>query len=131
MEIPKAIKDEIWEYCRVNNITNVDEFTLKLIKQGFTIEKFGATPTANEKIIEKIIEKIVEVPIEKIVEKVVEVPVVMVDTEISDKLKEHIALVAKLREDLTKAIDMSDVLRKELEEEKNKNNGKRDFYGEK
>lgn len=130
MEIPKVIKDEIWEYCRVNNITNVDEFTLKLLKQGFTMEKFGATPTAKEKIIEKIIEKIVEVEVIKEVEKIIEVPVVMVDTEISDKLKEHIALVVRLRGDLAKALDMSDVLRKELDEEKKKNNGKRDMYGE-
>ena len=100
MEIPKTIKDEIWDYCRVNNITNVDEFTLRLIKQGFTIEKFGATPIAKEKIVEKIIEKIVEVPVEKIVEKIIEVPVAMVDTEVSDKLKEHIELVIKLRKDL-------------------------------
>lgn len=63
MVIPKSLKDEIWEYCRVNNISNIDEFTLKLIKQGFTIEKFGATPEAKERIVEKI----VEVPVEKIV----------------------------------------------------------------
>jgi hypothetical protein len=131
MELPKELKDDIILYCKANKIDDIDGFTIKLVKQGLTVIKFGATPTANEKIVEKIIEKIVEVPIEKIVEKVVEVPVVMVDTEISDKLKEHIALVVKLREDLTKAVDMSDALRKELEEEKNKNNGKRDFYGEK
>ena len=56
MELSKALKDEIWDYCRVNNISNIDEFTLKLIKQGFTIEKFGATPST--KVIEKEVEKI-------------------------------------------------------------------------
>lgn len=44
MEIPKQLKDEIWEYCRVNSITNIDEFTIKLLKQGFTVEKYGAVP---------------------------------------------------------------------------------------
>ena len=63
MEIPKELKDDIWEYCRLNDITNIDEFTLKLLRQGFTVEKFGATPITT--IVEKIVEKIVEVPVEK------------------------------------------------------------------
>ena len=71
MDLPKNLKDEIWDYCRVNNIPNIDEFTLKLVKQGFTVEKFGATPTT--KVVEKEVEKIVEVPVEKIVEKIVRV----------------------------------------------------------
>jgi len=57
MEIPKKLKDEIWDYCRINNISNIDEFTLNLIKTGFTVEKFGATPST--KIVEKEVEKIV------------------------------------------------------------------------
>ena len=75
MEIPKKFKDEIWDYCRVNDIPNIDEFILKMITQGFTVEKYGAAPTARERIVEKIVEKIVEVPVDKIVEKIVEVPV--------------------------------------------------------
>lgn len=69
MEIPKALKDEVWNYCRVNNIPNIDEFVIKLVQQGFTVEKYGAVPES--KVIEKIVEKIVEVPVEKIVEKVI------------------------------------------------------------
>lgn len=49
MEIPKQLKDDIWDYCRVNSITNIDEFIVKLIRQGFTIEKFGATPMITNK----------------------------------------------------------------------------------
>jgi hypothetical protein len=78
MEIPKDIKDQVWDYCRVNNITNVDQFMLDCLKQGFTVEKYGTSPIVPqviEKEVEKIVEKIVEVPVEKIVEKVVEVPV--------------------------------------------------------
>ena len=26
MEVPKKLKDEIWEYCRLNDISNIDEF---------------------------------------------------------------------------------------------------------
>ena len=44
MELPKDIKDEIWDYCRVNDISSVDDFITKMVKQGFTSEKFGSTP---------------------------------------------------------------------------------------
>jgi len=99
MELPKQIKDEIWEYCRVNNISNVDEFTIKMVQQGFTSEKFGATPWDKpaeiiEKEVEKIVEKevIKEVPVEveKIVEKEVikEVPVeVIKEVEVIREIK--------------------------------------------
>ena len=77
MEIPKKLKDEIWEYCRMNDIPNIDEFIIKMVRQGYTVEKFGATPlgTGEVKEIEKVVEVIKEVPVEKIVEVVKEVPV--------------------------------------------------------
>ena len=98
MEIPKKLKDEIWDYCRANNISNIDEFQLKLFTQGFTIEKFGATPST--KVIEKEVEKIVEVPVEKIVEKIVEVPVEKIvekEVYISDN-EEILKLTEKISE---------------------------------
>ena len=69
MEIPKELKNDIWDYCRANNITNIDDFTLKCLKQGFSVGRYGATPVT--RTIEKEVEKIVEVPVEKIVEKIV------------------------------------------------------------
>ena len=77
MEIPKKLKDEIWEYCRMNDIPNIDEFIIKLLQQGYTVEKFGATPlgTGEVKEVEKVVEVVKEVPVEKIVEVVKEVPV--------------------------------------------------------
>ena len=122
MEIPTNLKDEIWNYCRINNITNVDEFTLKLVKQGFTVEKFGATPTTTEKIVE--VEKIVE----KLVEKLVEVPVVMVDTQVSEELKKYIELYKGLQIEINNLTGINEGLKKELEAEKNKK--KKDIYGE-
>jgi len=53
MNIPKELNNEIWEYCRTNNIPNIEAFMLKMLKQGFTVEKYGATP--NEKIIERVV----------------------------------------------------------------------------
>lgn len=113
MTLPTSLNNDIWEYCRANAITNIDEFIIKLVKQGFTIEKFGATPQPNEKIVEKI------------VERTIEVPVPMIDTEISEKLKEHIELVETLRKELSDALLNNAELNKELSKKNN-----RDIYGE-
>lgn len=126
MEIPNDLKDEIWDYCRANNITNIDEFTLKLLKQGFTSEKFGSTPMI--KTIEKEVEKIVEVEVEKIVEKIVEVPVNMVDTELSDKYTELIKSYESLQSEVEKLKVENVRITKELGVEIQKN--KKDIYGE-
>ena len=126
MEIPKELNNEIWEYCRANNITNIDDFTLRLLKQGFTSEKFGSTPMI--KTVEKEVEKIVEVPVEKIIEKIVEVPVNMVDTELTENVKKYMGLYNTCQSELTKALSLNETLTKELEVEKKKH--KKDIYGE-
>jgi hypothetical protein len=109
MVIPKELNNEIWDYCRANNITAIDDFTVKLIKQGFTVEKYVATPVANEKIIEKI----VEVPVEKIIEK-----------EVYITNDEEVITLGKKINDLTN--ELNDV-KNQLELEKKK---KKDIYGE-
>jgi hypothetical protein len=77
MEIPKNLKDQIWEYCRLNDITDLNAFMVKSLQQGFNIEKYGPTPFNNKEseVLEKIVEVIKEVPVEVIkeVEKIVEV----------------------------------------------------------
>tara|TARA_R100000908_G_scaffold23482_1_gene9506 strand:+ start:13881 stop:14450 length:570 start_codon:yes stop_codon:yes gene_type:complete len=102
MELPKEIKDEIWEYCRVNEITNINEFTLKMVKNGFTSEKFGSTPwdkPAEIKEVEKIVEVekevIKEVPIEVIkeIEKIIEKEVFVTDDEANKELQKELAEV--------------------------------------
>ena len=126
MELPKELKNDIWDYCRVNDITNIDEFTIKLVKQGFTIEKFGGTPVI--KTVDKIVEKIVEVPIDRIVEKIVEIPIAMIDTEISENLKNYIKKYEEAMENLGKLSDQLMLTEKQLTEEKKKH--KKDLYGE-
>lgn len=149
MEIPKDLKNEIWDYCRANNITNIDEFTLKCLRQGFSVEKFGATPIT--RVVEKEVEKIVEVPVEKIVEKIVEVPIektlekivyvtndeetkklsnnlndckaanLAMQTQITINGENHNKEIEKLKSEL-------EVTKKLLIQEQNKN--KKDIYGE-
>ena len=125
MELPKDIKDEIWDYCRLNNITSVDEFLIKMVKSGFTSEKFGSTPwekPAEIKEVEKIVEVekevIKEVPVEVIkeVEKIVEKEVFVTDDEANNKLKEYIEElennVSLLKEELDSSEDEINALRR-------------------
>ena len=154
MEIPKKIKEEIWEYCRLNDISNIDEFILKIIRQGFTSEKYGATPIGNfEPVeIEKIVEVIKEVPVEKIVTKIEYISDKDSENELSEKIKEINQNISHLNEELiserkifsTKTKDMEiffqkeiekkdkeiEELKKSLEEEKKKHNKKDDIYGD-
>ena len=136
MEISKQLKDEIWEYCRANNITNIDEFTMKILRQGFTVEKFGATPQVIEKKVEVEVEKIVEKIVEKEVEKIVEIPVekevyITDDSQVKE-LSEKIKQLEEERDFYKKDVahfqkELNDTLQKlEVEQKKNK----RDLYGE-
>ena len=145
MEINKQLKDEIWDYCRLNNITNIDDFTIKLLKQGFTVEKFGATPVTTEKIVEKIVEveKVVEVEkiveVEKVVEVTVEKEVYITDDSHTKKLTDEIERLEGLNKtheehhltlakELTQLSEQLKTVQKELETEKKKK--KTDIYGE-
>jgi hypothetical protein len=131
MELPKELSDEIWEYCRLNNITNMDEFTTKMVQQGFTAEKFGSAPAGfgkepkevvkeveviKEVEVEKIVEKRVEVPVEKIIEKEVikEIPVEK-EIYITDDTKTN-ELVSKISE-LERLLEEKGVEHKKLKEE--------------
>jgi hypothetical protein len=132
MEIPKKLKDEIWEYCRLNDITDIDAFILKSTQQGFNIEKYGTTPFkigGEPEVIEKEVVKVItatteveiikEVPVEieviKEVEKIVEVTVT--DNELIDKLDLEKNQLNKKIKGLNEEIK---VLEKNIKEEKEK-----------
>lgn len=103
-----TLDDEFLEYCRLNNIDDVEKLAKDTFNRGFTILKYGETPFGlkpSEKIVEKEVrvEIIKEVPVEKIVEVIKEVPVnvkgereiitkeiKVVDTEEIDKLKKQL-----------------------------------------
>jgi hypothetical protein len=96
-------------------VLNINDFILKCVKQGFTIEKFGATP--NSQIIEKIVEKIIEVPVEK--------EVFITDDDSMKSLTETLNKSNVLNKSLEDEVAR---LTKELANEKIKN--KKDIYGE-
>jgi hypothetical protein len=157
MEVPKKLKDEIWEYCRLNDISNIDEFIINMIRQGYSVEKFGATPlgTTEVKEVEKIVEVIREVPVEKIIEKEVFITDDIQITELTNKLSQleeekrifstKTTEIGTIREEFsTKTVEMENIfqyklslkdneiekLKSELESEKKKPKKETDFYGE-
>ena len=90
MELPKDLKDKVWNYCRLNDITDVNGFIIKTLKKGLDVEVYGLlgktlnegekdlkTGVIEEKRVEiEVIREIrVEIPVEVIkeVEKIVEV----------------------------------------------------------
>ncbi len=103
-----TLDDEFLEYCRLNNIDDVEKLAKDTFNRGFTILKYGETPFGlkpTEKIVEKEVVKEVIVEVEKIinVEVIKEVPVnvkgeteiitkeiKIVDTEEIDKLKKQL-----------------------------------------
>lgn len=65
MDIPKELLDDIKQYCKSNDINDVDKYIIKILKQGHLVEKFGSTPYNKEPEIiikEVIIEKIIKQP---------------------------------------------------------------------
>lgn len=73
MDIPKNIKDDIWQYCMLNDITDINEFIIKMLTQGFNTQKYGSTPFDFSQKEKEIVEKEVIVEVEKIKEVIVEV----------------------------------------------------------
>ena len=66
---------EVYDYCYLNQIIDMNYFVTKCFKQGFDIQKYGMLGEQTEvKEVIKEVEKIVEVPVEKIVEIVKEIP---------------------------------------------------------
>ena len=94
---PKYNSD-ILDYCKLNNIDDIDLFVSQCFKQGFDIKKYGLLGKTlndgeNDLIKEVIVEKLVEVPVDRIVEipvevivekeKIVEVPIeVIIEKEV-------------------------------------------------
>jgi len=86
-----TLDDEFIKYCEINQITDIEGTAKKIFQRGFTIEKYGETPTtAKGRDVEVIKEVIKEVPVEKIVEviKTIELIKVVPVEKIVEVIKE-------------------------------------------
>jgi hypothetical protein len=137
-----TLDNEFLEYCRLNNIDDIEKLAKDTFNRGFTILKYGETPFGlkpTEKIVEKEVrvEVIKEVPVEKIIEVIKEVPinikgdteiitkeVRVVDTEEIEKLKKELQ---KKEEEINK---LNDVLNKFNKATFMKSSDLNNLYGE-
>ncbi len=116
---------EIYDFCMINGITDINKFVQDCFKQGFDIERYGLlgkTGGEQEKWVEKevIVEKRVEIPVEvikeveKIVEVIKEIPVEKV-VEVTKEVPVE-KVVEKIVE-VTKEIPVEKVVIKEVVKE--------------
>jgi hypothetical protein len=102
-----TLDNEFLLYCEINGVENIEKLAKETFERGFSLLKYGETPTGNSTIKEKIVEVVKEVivekqlppeikyidrevirevPIEKIVEIIKEVPIqIKGDTQVITK----------------------------------------------
>lgn len=76
LTLNKQSQKDLTDYCKLNNIEDVEMFFQQCFKQGFDIKKYGLIGENNERVIEYI-EKEVPIEVIKYVEKEIikEVPI--------------------------------------------------------
>jgi hypothetical protein len=123
LTLNKQTQKDLTDYCKLNNIEDVEIFFQQCFKQGFDIKKYGLIGENNERIIEYIekeviVEVIKEVVVEQkifstnevIVEKIVEVPIEV------EKIVEKIVQVEKPNDKMGMLQETLMKLRKEIGE---------------
>jgi hypothetical protein len=101
-----TLDKEFTQYCELNKIEDVGKLAKETFNRGFSILKYGETPTGNSKvkvvekevikevIIEKIVEVIKEVPVEVIKEIIKEVPIEVIK-EVPVEIKGDTQIITK------------------------------------
>ena len=89
IEIPQNIKEEFEQYCKLNEIKEINDLAFRCFISGFNIEKYGPTPMGHKEVIEKVIE------VEKIIEKIVEKEIPITDDR---KMQEFLTEIQELKD---------------------------------
>lgn len=116
-------KGEIWEYCRLNDISDIDAFVFQCFKQGYDIKKYGflgnTVVEVKEVEVIKEVEKPTEIIKEVIVEKEIikEVPVdkiveVIVEKEIIKEVEKPVEVIVE--KEVIKEIPVDRIIEKEI-----------------
>ena len=63
MEIPAQLLNDIETFCKANDIKSVDKFIIKVLRRGFTVEKYGLEPEIKAQAVNTVteVEKVEEV----------------------------------------------------------------------
>tara|TARA_R110000796_G_scaffold39529_3_gene98543 strand:+ start:43 stop:489 length:447 start_codon:yes stop_codon:yes gene_type:complete len=121
IKIPTELKENVKAYCELNVIEDITDFTIKCIKDGLTLDKYGVAPflpksqiqevPVEKEIVKEVIKEILvekEVIVEKIVTKEID------NTELLYKLEKYKKTIQenedKIKKQKTKMEEMEDVL---------------------
>ena len=111
---------EIYDFCLLNKIMDIDGFINKCFKKGFNLEKYGIIGEVDNEIKEIIVEKRVEVPVEVIVEKIVEiikeVPTPPTEVKVIEYVDREVIKEIKVEVPVEKIVYIYDKTSSELEE---------------
>jgi hypothetical protein len=118
-------KGEIWEYCRLNDISDIDAFVFQCFKQGYDIKKYGflGNTVVEVKEVEVIKEVRVEIPTEIIKEVIVEkevikeIPVdkiieVVVEKEVIKEVEKPVEVI--IEKEVIREIPVDKIIEKEI-----------------
>lgn len=85
-----TLDNEFILYCELNKITDINKKAEETFNRGFSLLKYGETPSGKSTIKEKVVEVIKEVVVEKIIEKEIikEVPVEIIKEVFVEVIKE-------------------------------------------
>ena len=121
LTLNKQSQKDLTDYCKLNNIEDVEMFFQQCFKQGFDIKKYGLIGENNERVIEYI-EKEVPIEVIKYVEKEIikEVPIEIIKEiekeVIVEKIVEKIVQVEKPNDKMGMLQETLMKLRKEIGE---------------
>ncbi len=106
---------EIYDFCMVNGITDINKFIQDCFKQGFYIKKYGLLGE-QEKRVEIPVEVTKEIPVDRVVEVIKEVPVEKIVT-IYDKIDnpELLLKIQQLENEMSNKDKELDEFRRNLE----------------
>ena len=115
------LKNDFYEYCKLNEIEDYEEFIQKCAKDGLSLDKYGIAPFLPKSQIQEVpVEKevikevIKEIPVEKevIIEKIItkEVKDQHLIEEVEKLKKELLEKENRIKEQLEKIKEQDDVL---------------------
>jgi predicted RNase H-like nuclease (RuvC/YqgF family) len=116
---------EIYDFCMVNGITDINKFIQDCFKQGFDLKKYGLLGEQEKRVeipvevikeVEKIVEVTKEIPVDRVVEVIKEVPVEKIVT-IYDKIDnpELLLKIQQLENEMSNKDKELDEFRRNLE----------------
>tara|TARA_R110000744_G_scaffold104302_1_gene199777 strand:- start:1134 stop:1580 length:447 start_codon:yes stop_codon:yes gene_type:complete len=121
IKLPEKLEENIEAYCKLNDVEDIEHFTIKCVKDGLTLDKYGVSPflpksqiqevPVEKEVVKEVIKEILvekEVIVEKIITKEVKDQHLIEELDkIKKELKEKNMLLQKQK---IKVEEMEDVL---------------------